>query len=337
MSDIAAITARLDRLPATRTIWNLVILLSLGGVFEFYDLFFTGYVVPGLVRSGLLAHVTVGIFTGPAAFVAATFLGLWIGTLAFGYVADRYGRRTIFTISLLWYCVFTLLMAFATTGAWLLVLRVIAGIGIGVELVTIDTYIAELMPKHLRGRAFAVNQTIQFAVVPVVAFLGWLLVPIAPLGFAGWRWVVLIGSVGAVFVWFIRRGVPESPRWLLQHGQARGGGAGHRHAGEPGRRRSRRRDAAAPARPCRGRHAGPRPLRRDLGAALPLAHHHDDGVPVLPDGGLLRLRELGADADRAEGDQSQHAAWNTPSSSPSPTRSGRCSAPASPTGSSGNG
>ena len=219
MSQTASVTARLDRLPATRTIWHLVILLSLGGVFEFYDLFFTGYVVPGLVKSGLLAHVKVGIFTGPAAFVAATFFGLWIGTLVFGYVADRYGRRTIFTFSLLWYCLFTLLMAFATTGGWLLALRAIAGIGIGVELVTIDTYIAELVPKDMRGRAFAVNQGIQFGVVPIVALLAWLLVPAAPLGFDGWRWVVVIGAVGAIFVWFIRLGVPESPRWLVQHGR----------------------------------------------------------------------------------------------------------------------
>jgi MFS transporter, putative metabolite:H+ symporter len=219
MSDTASITARLDRLPATAYIWKLVVLLSLGGMFEFYDLFFTGYVVPGLVRSGLLAHVTVGIFTGPAAFVAATFGGLWIGTLLFGFVADRYGRRSIFTTSLLWYCVATLIMAFMQSGTWVLVWRVIAGIGIGVELVTIDTYIAELVPKDLRGRAFAVNQGIQFAVVPIVAFLAWLLVPTAPLGLEGWRWVVIIGALGAVFVWFIRLGVPESPRWLLQHGK----------------------------------------------------------------------------------------------------------------------
>src|SRR6185437_13544317 len=133
--------------------------------------------------------------------------------------ADLYGRRVIFTTSLLWYSVATVIMAFQNSGTGLLIWRVIAGIGIGVELVTIDTYLAELMPKAVRGRAFAINQAIQFAVVPVVALLAWLLVPIAPFGFDGWRWVVLIGAAGAVFVWFIRLGVPESPRWLLQHGR----------------------------------------------------------------------------------------------------------------------
>jgi len=215
----AAILARLDRLPATRHVWRLVTLLSLGGMFEFYDLFMTGYVIPGLVKAGLLANVAVGIFTGPALFVAATFTGLFIGTFVFGFVADKYGRRAIFTFSLLFYCAATLVMAFQDSGFSVCLWRLIAGIGIGVELVTIDTYLAELVPKHVRGRAFAYNQVIQFAVVPVVAFLSYMLVPIAPFGIDGWRWVVAIGSLGALFVWFLRRGIPESPRWLLQQGR----------------------------------------------------------------------------------------------------------------------
>ena len=214
-----AILARLDRLPATRHIWTMVVLLSLGGIFEFYDLFMTAYVIPGLMKAGLLANVAVSIFTGPALFVAATFTGLFIGTFAFGYVADKYGRRTIFTYSMLWYCAATFVMAFQNTGFGVSLWRLIAGIGIGVELVTIDTYIAELIPKSLRGRAFAFNQAVQFTVVPVVAFIAYELVPISPYGIDGWRWVVLIGSIGAIFVWFIRRALPESPRWLINQGR----------------------------------------------------------------------------------------------------------------------
>ena len=77
----AAILARLDRLPATRHIWLMVTLLSLGGMFEFYDLFMTGYVIPGMVKAGLLTGVSIGMFSGPALFVASTFFGLFIGTL----------------------------------------------------------------------------------------------------------------------------------------------------------------------------------------------------------------------------------------------------------------
>jgi putative MFS transporter len=186
-----------------------------------YDLFFTAYIGPGLVRSGLFSSASASFFgfNGLASFVAATFAGLFIGTMLFGFAADWFGRRMVFTCSLLWYTAATVIMAFQHTAIGIVAWRTIAGVGIGVELVTIDTYITELVPKHLRGRAFAVNQVIQFSVVPVVALLAWALVPRSPFGFDGWRWVVLIGALSAVFVWFIRRAVPESPRWLISHGQ----------------------------------------------------------------------------------------------------------------------
>ena len=201
--------------------WQRVMLLSLGGFFEFYDMFMSAYVGPGLVQSGILTPTTPGLFgtTGLAGFVAAFFAGLFLGTALFGFVADRFGRRLIFTVSLLWYTVAATIMAFQTTAVGLDLWRFIAGIGIGVELVTIDAYIAELVPRAVRGRAFAFNQVVQFSAIPAVAFLSWLLVPHAPFGLDGWRWVVLAGSAGALFVWVIRLAVPESPRWLAQHGR----------------------------------------------------------------------------------------------------------------------
>src|ERR1700692_5128660 len=110
----AAISARLDRLPATRYIWKLVLLLSLGGCFEYYDLFFTAYIGPGLVRSGMFSSTSASLFgfTGVASFVAATFAGLFIGTSLFSFTADRSGRRVIFTCSLLWYSAASVVMAF---------------------------------------------------------------------------------------------------------------------------------------------------------------------------------------------------------------------------------
>jgi putative MFS transporter len=215
------IGARIDLLPSSPAIWTRVILLSLGGCFEYYDLFLTGYVAPGLVRSGILTPTTPGLFgtSGVASFVAALFAGLFVGTAIFGFIADRLGRKTIFTFSLLWYATASVAMAFQSDAFGLNLWRFIAGVGIGVELVTIDAYLAELVPAQLRGRAFACNSAIQFLAVPIVAFIAWRLTPLAPFGLDGWRWVVLIGSLGAVFVWLIRLGLPESPRWLANHGR----------------------------------------------------------------------------------------------------------------------
>lgn len=229
MSEIASaqIAARLDRLPPSRTVWTIVILISLGGVFEYYDLFFTGYVAPGMIKSGLFSSQSLGFFAsldsikvaGFGTFVFSTFAGLWFGVVLLGHLPDRFGRRPVFTWSLVWYVVCTAIMAFQQTGEMLNVWRFIAGVGFAVQLVTIDTYISELIPSAERGRAFAINQVIAFCAVPVVALLAWLLVPIAPLGLDGWRWVVLIGSVGAGVVWLLIRRIPESPRWLAQRGR----------------------------------------------------------------------------------------------------------------------
>jgi len=215
------ITARLDRLPGTRHIWKLVLLMSLGGCFEIYDLFFTAYVAPGLFKAGIFTPTTVSFFgmTGLAGFIAALFLGLFIGTIAFSYVADRFGRRTIFIFALLWYSIATFILAFQDSADGMNLWRFIAGIGVGVELVTIDAYLSELVPKNIRGKAFAFQQGIGQIAVPLVAFLAWLLVPTAPFGFDGWRWVVLIGSVGAIVIWLLRLGLPESPRWLAHQGR----------------------------------------------------------------------------------------------------------------------
>jgi putative MFS transporter len=215
------ISRRLESLPASSYVWRLVILLSLGGCFEIYDLFLTGYIAPGLNRSGLLTTTTQAFFgfSGIGAFVAATFAGLFAGTFFLGFLADRFGRRAIFTYALLGYTTASILMACQTTSGGVLLWRFLAGIGIGVEIITIDAYITELVPSWMRGRAFAVNQAVMFIAVPVVAFLAWWLVPLSPYGVDGWRWVVLIGAAASMIIWIVRLYVPESPLWLARHGR----------------------------------------------------------------------------------------------------------------------
>src|SRR5579875_369451 len=107
------ISARLDRLPATRTVWRAILLLSFGMFFELYDLLFSGYIAPSLVKTGVLTATTPGLFgtTGVASFIAALFTGLFIGTLVCGALADRFGRRAIFTVSLIWYTVANVMVA----------------------------------------------------------------------------------------------------------------------------------------------------------------------------------------------------------------------------------
>lgn len=203
------VAARLDRLPFSRTLWRLVFLISLGGAFEIYDIFLTAYIAPGLRREGV----------DPGVFIFCTFMGMLIGCIGFGSIADRLGRRAIFISSLLWYSAATAIMAFQTSPHAIDAWRFVASIGIGLEQVTIDTCIPEFVPPSGRGRAFAFYQFIAFTAVPVVALCGWLLVPRAPLGFPGWRWVSLIGATGALIAWALRQGLPESPRWLAIHGR----------------------------------------------------------------------------------------------------------------------
>jgi putative MFS transporter len=221
MVSAGSLSARLDRLPATRTVWKIVAMLSLAFFFELYDMLLSGYIAPGLVRSGIFTTTTVGLFglTGVASFIAALFAGLTVGTMSAGAFNDRFGRRAVFTWALLGYTAASVTMAFQSSATAVNSLRFIAGIGLGVEMITINTYISELVPKHLRGRAFALCQTIGFTAVPIVAVLSWLLVPIAPLGVDGWRWVVLIGATSAIAAWYIRLRLPESPRWLVQKGR----------------------------------------------------------------------------------------------------------------------
>jgi putative MFS transporter len=232
LQNAASISARLDRLPATWSVWKLVIMLSLGSFFELYDLVLTGYVTPGLVKSGVLSGDLASLsnatdiwsfftllFSGRASFIAALFSGLFLGTIFCGFLADKFGRRTIFTYSLLWYTTANVIMAFQNEAFGLNLWRFIAGVGIGVEIVTINAFLSELVPKHLRGRAFAFSQAVGFVAFPVVAYLSYLLVPIAPFGLDGWRWVVLLGAHGAIFVWWVRLNLPESPRWLAQQGR----------------------------------------------------------------------------------------------------------------------
>jgi MFS transporter, putative metabolite:H+ symporter len=217
----AGISARIDRLPSVATLWRLIALLSIGGFFELYDLFQTAYISPGLFQAGIFQKGAQGAFgvSDQAAFASSTFLGLFLGASLLSPIADRFGRRAIFTFALIWYTAATVMMGLQSTATGIILWRFVVGIGLGIELVTIDTYLSELVPKHLRSAAFAFAFFVQFLSVPAVALMSWWLVPQAPFGVAGWRWVVLASAVFALFIWWLRKRLPESPRWLAQQGR----------------------------------------------------------------------------------------------------------------------
>ena len=206
------IAERIERLPLGGFHRRFIGLVSLGNFFDLYDIFIVAYIGAALQTSGFLS---LRQFTF---FVATGFLGMFVGTVVFGMGSDRMGRRSAFILLLLIYSVFTFADAFAPTAGWLIALRFFAGVGIGAEIVVIDTYVTEVVPSYARGRYVAITQVAGFCAVPVAAVLSRLLVPTHFL-MSGWRWVMVIGASGALLTWWFRRRLPESPRWLESRGR----------------------------------------------------------------------------------------------------------------------
>jgi putative MFS transporter len=218
---VAWIGARLDGLGSTRRVWLLVAIISLGGFFEYYEMFATSYVLPGLIHSGMLSATTKDLFDvrGAAFFIASQFFGMFVGTLLLSRIADYAGRRRTFFGAMVFYAFASIGVSLQASAGGLHLWRFITGLGLGVQMITINTLISELVPKYLRGRAFAVNTFLQVLGVPAVATAAWLLVPTRPFGIDGWRWLIASGAVGVIPFLFVRRLIPESPRWLALHGR----------------------------------------------------------------------------------------------------------------------
>ncbi len=155
-SQASTIAARIEPLPMGSFHRRFIALVSLGGWFDFYDIYMMAYIGATLQNSGFL---TLQQFS---TVIAAGFLGMFTGTIIFGMGSDRMGRRSAFVAMLLIYSAFTLAGAFAPSAGWLIALRFFAGIGIGAELVVIDTYVSEMVPSGARGRYVAISQMTGF-------------------------------------------------------------------------------------------------------------------------------------------------------------------------------
>jgi putative MFS transporter len=204
----------LEQLPVSRWHWRLVVLAGLGTFFDLYEVFLGGVLAPVLAVEFSLGTA------GKALVIAAGFAGMFVGANVLSMAADRMGRRRIFIVNLLIYSLFSLAAAFSPNIETFLVLRFVAGIGLGAELVLVDTYLAEFAPSRVRGRMIAWAYTIGFLGVPLAALLGGRLVARQQLfGIDGWRWLLVFGGLGAVFVLAVRTLLPESPRWLESRGR----------------------------------------------------------------------------------------------------------------------
>ncbi|MER7155228.1 MFS transporter [Streptomyces lydicus] len=206
--------ARLDRLPPSRWHRRITLVVGIGAFFDLYEIFLGGVLAAVLAEQWHLGH------TAKSWVIAAGFLGMFAGANVLSVLADRFGRRRMFLVNLGAYALFSLLCAFAPNLSWLLALRALSGLGLGAELVLVDTYLAEFLPRAVRGRYIAWAYTLGFVGVPVAALLGARLVAAhQPLGVDGWRWLLVAGALGAAFIQLMRRQLPESPRWLTVQGR----------------------------------------------------------------------------------------------------------------------
>jgi MFS transporter, putative metabolite:H+ symporter len=195
---------RLDRLPLTRLHRKVFYLVGVGMFFEGFDIYIAASVLGATYKTGFSTLAQNGLF------ISITFVGMTLGALLTGFLGDRYGRRFTYQLNLLIFGAAALASVFAPDMRTLIALRFLMGLGLGAEVVVGYSIMAEFFPARIRGRWSGMISTIVTAGLPVSALLAWFLVPTF-----GWRVMFLLGALGATVAWYLRRGLPESPRWLV--------------------------------------------------------------------------------------------------------------------------
>jgi len=211
------VPGRLDRLPWARFHWLIILGLGTAWVLDGLEVTIVGAVASRLTESGSGVGLTAGdIGTAAAIYV----VGSCVGALFFGQLTDRYGRKKLFMITLALYIVATALTAASFTPWFFYLMRFFTGAGIGGEYAAINSAIDELIPARARGRIdLIINGSYWVgSMAGSGAALFFLDKNILPTN-VGWRLAFLLGVVLAIAVMAVRRGVPESPRWLFIHGQ----------------------------------------------------------------------------------------------------------------------
>ena len=200
--------AVLDNLPVNRFHWRLVLLSGLGWMFDGMDTILLSLVLPVLAVGWQLSPTQVGLVGTVDRF------GALCGAALAGLLADRYGRRALFQATLLIYSLGTGLLALTANLSSFLFIRFFVGMGLGGELPVVATLVAEWVPARQRGRLLALLSSFWSYGWILAALMGFLIIPSF-----GWQAAFLVGALPALYVLVLRRGVPESPRYLMTTGR----------------------------------------------------------------------------------------------------------------------
>lgn len=201
--------ARLDRLPISSFHYRIFWLVGAGMFFDGYDL----YVAGGVLASAIQTKFST--LPQNLQFISLTFVGMTIGSLITGFVGDKFGRRFTYQINLLIFGLASIAAAFAQDMTQLIACRFVQGLGLGAEIVVGYSTLTEFVPPRTRGRWLSFMAFLVVAGFPVTAILGYLIIPTF-----GWRPMFIIAGIGSLVVWYLRKNLPESPRWLESQGRA---------------------------------------------------------------------------------------------------------------------
>jgi len=200
--------ARLDRLPISSFHKRIFWLVGAGMFFDGYDLY---------VGTNVLASLLQSKFSTPplnADFISKTFIGMTIGALVTGFLGDKYGRRFTYQVNLLIFGLASLAAAAAQDMIQLNWARFVMGLGLGAEIVVGYSTLTEFVPPKSRGRWLSFMAFLVVSGLPATALIAYFVIP----NF-GWRPMFVIAGLGALVVWYLRKNLPESPRWLEAQGR----------------------------------------------------------------------------------------------------------------------
>jgi putative MFS transporter len=194
---------RLDRLPMSGFHRRIMGLIGIGMFFDGFDIYVASTVLGATLQTGFS---TLG---QNALFVSLTFLGMMLGSLGTGFLGDRFGRRFTYQANLAIFGLASLGAAFAPTMSVLIACRFVMGLGLGAENVVGYSTLTEFVPPQKRGKLQGLMAVFVVSGLPVAGLIGLLLIPAF-----GWRAMFVLGGIGALGVWYARKSLPESPRWL---------------------------------------------------------------------------------------------------------------------------